>query len=993
MLLGCQRDRRQWTAYGENAGMMDDFRGPINVNTGDLTTLGPFNTVNAGVFFNNREEGHEWLTWLPPQDSVTKLDKSRSNLFLTDPELDREGLISAKGKRVDGTCEWILDDAIFKSWCLGDTTSLLWINGGPGKGKTILSIYLTQTLRKPCTVYFFCSNDDQTRNNAAAVLRGLIWHITERCPQMAGQLVELHGNASSNRVQTTLGSREALWRILTRILQDPLNTTTCCVLDGLDECDENSQEWLVTKFTELLSVAPSSRNVGESVSAFKLLIVSRPGISGLARWEQIKLDPDNDELVEDDIWRFILSRVQELATKFEHEMSEELRGEIEQTLWDLAEGTFLWVGFAMFELLRKQTISDVVDTLHALPKGLPQFYARMLQQIAHKHRQTSMLILQWVTVAVRQLTLLELAVAIDIQSSKHITQKQAIRDQITACGPIVRVESGTVGLVHQSAKDYLLRGGVEVDLTLETLWVKVEEAHLTAALVCVKHLERVNALGQASRYRTKMSDEEVNSKLKRQPLDSYAIAYWPSHAKHSGTLVTCIFNHSRLFDEQSSFRNDWTDEYTRYDGRTYHIDCFPSLPAIHLACFLGIVPWIWRLIQSPRTGGSPVHRGRLGWLLTKTSRQQALQDSRHLVHVLDDDGHSPLWWAVYAGNEAVVQLLLASGASPNKSNPNDGRVRDILAIACERGYESIVRLLLEGGAAVNAQGGYYGNALQAACRNGDEAIVRLLLKTGAKVNEHGGEFDTALCAAAISGHEKLVQLLLTVGAAVNAPGMRLGSALLAAAVSGHETIVQLLLDNGADLHAQDKEHGNALQAASRSGHEAVVRLLLSKGADIDAQSEHDGSALQQASLRGQEAVVRLLIVEGASVQAQGGTYSNALQAASCNGHEAVVRLLLAEWANANMPGGRYGNALQAAALQGHEMIVRLLLAHGANVNAQGGQFRNALHAASFCRREAVVRLLLEHGAVEQFSGDEDAKEAQSRYETWLEKGVGHRDGE
>ncbi|KAK4957997.1 hypothetical protein LTR10_004422 [Elasticomyces elasticus] len=936
---------------------MDDFRGSINVDIGDLTTLGPFNTVNAGVFFNNREEGHEGLTWLPPQDSVSKLDKSRSNLFLTDPELDREGLISAKGKRVDGTCEWILDDAIFKSWCLGDTTSLLWINGGPGKGKTILSIYLTQTLRKPCTVYFFCSNDDQTRNNAAAVLRGLIWHITERCPQMAGQLFELHGNASSNRVQTTLGSREALWRILTRILQDPLNTTTCCVLDGLDECDENSQEWLVTKFTELLSVAPSSRNVGESVTAFKLLIVSRPGISGLARWEQIKLDPDNDELVEDDIWRFIISRVQELATKFEHQMSEELRGEIEQTLWDLAEGTFLWVGFAMLELLRKETISDVVDTLHALPKGLPQFYARMLQQIAHKHKQTSMLILQWVTVAVRPLTLLELAVAIDIQSSKHITQKQAIRDQITACGPIVRVEAGAVGFVHQSAKDYLLRGDVEVDSTPETSWVKVEEAHLVAALVCVKHLEKIHAFGQARWIMTEIQF----AKLKRQPLDSYAISYWPSHTKHCNNLATRIFDHSRLFDEQSSLRNNWTTEYRRADGRITRIDSFHSLPAIHIACCFSILPWIRRLIQNPGSKEPPATRGRLGWLLSNFSKQQ---DSRHLYHVCDNGGRSPLWWAVYAGSKAVVQLLLANGANPNNANPKDGGFRDTLAVACEHGNEPIVRLLLKGGAAVNAQGGYYGNALQAASRNGDEAIVRQLLMAGAKVNEHGGEFDTALCAASISGHEKIVQLLLTVGAAVNAHGERLGCALLAASVSGHETIVQLLLDHSASVNTQDEKHGNALQAASRSGHEAVVRQLLAKGAQIDAHSGDDGSALQAASLRGQEAIVRLLLAEGASFHAPGGTYGHALQAASCNGHEAIVWLLLAEGANANMQGGRYGNALQAAALQGHEIIVRLLLAQGADVNAQGGQFRNALHAASFCRREAVVRLLLEHGAVD-----------------------------
>jgi ankyrin repeat protein len=41
---------------------------------------------------------------------------------------------------------------------------------------------------------------------------------------------------------------------------------------------------------------------------------------------------------------------------------------------------------------------------------------------------------------------------------------------------------------------------------------------------------------------------------------------------------------------------------------------------------------------------------------------------------------------------------------------------------------------LEKGAAVNAQGGQYGNALQAASLYGDETVVRLLLDKGADVN-------------------------------------------------------------------------------------------------------------------------------------------------------------------------------------------------------------------------------------------------------------------
>jgi ankyrin repeat protein len=60
-------------------------------------------------------------------------------------------------------------------------------------------------------------------------------------------------------------------------------------------------------------------------------------------------------------------------------------------------------------------------------------------------------------------------------------------------------------------------------------------------------------------------------------------------------------------------------------------------------------------------------------------------------------------------------------------------------------------VLLERGADVNAQGGQYGNALQAASDSGHEEIVQVLLERGADVNAQGGLYGNALQAASHSG--------------------------------------------------------------------------------------------------------------------------------------------------------------------------------------------------------------------------------------------------
>jgi ankyrin repeat protein len=55
-----------------------------------------------------------------------------------------------------------------------------------------------------------------------------------------------------------------------------------------------------------------------------------------------------------------------------------------------------------------------------------------------------------------------------------------------------------------------------------------------------------------------------------------------------------------------------------------------------------------------------------------------------------------------------------------------------------------VKLLLEKNADVNAQGGDYGNALQAASEGGHEQVVKLLLEKNTDVNAQGRRYSNAL---------------------------------------------------------------------------------------------------------------------------------------------------------------------------------------------------------------------------------------------------------
>ncbi|RSL87112.1 hypothetical protein CEP51_002393 [Fusarium floridanum] len=189
------------------------------------------------------------------------------------------------------------------------------------------------------------------------------------------------------------------------------------------------------------------------------------------------------------------------------------------------------------------------------------------------------------------------------------------------------------------------------------------------------------------------------------------------------------------------------------------------------------------------------------------------------------------------------------------------------------------------------------SALYYACLCGLTLTARELMKKGADVNAQGGMYGNALQAASSEGHLDIVRLLVEKGADVNAQGGEYVNALQAASWRGHLDIVRLLVEKGADVNAQGGGYVNALQAASSEGHLDIVRLLVEKGADVNAQGGRYGNALQAASWRGHLDIVRLLVEKGADVNAQGGGYVNALQAASSEGHLDIVKLLHQRSAN------------------------------------------------------------------------------------------------
>jgi ankyrin repeat protein len=838
-------------------------------------------------------------------------------------------VISAKGKRVEGTCEWIRGHTSYHAWLKGDI-NLLWISGGPGKGKTMMSIFLTEhleqtipTMENTQLVYYFFSFQDENRNTGVTLLQSLIYQIVTKRPQLKTHLLPYIN------FQRSEPSLEPLWAIFKKLIQDPELGTMLCVLDGLDESDKEATQILLPRLVDLLSPTLQS----PLSTTFRLIVVSR-NISGLGDCTRIKLDPDNNESVHGDIEKFISIRVRDLSKVIGSRHECEI--EVQTTLLKRAEGTFLWVGFAMYELMQKRTWTEVFGALKTLPSGLPAIYSRMLHQIPAERQKTSSRILQWVAMALYPLKLLEIATAIGLEStSSSISLEHAMMDEITLCSSFLKVHNSKVTLIHQSVRDYLLDEKQRNNPVLEAFRIKPNKAHFEMAQDCLRFI-------QQSRLQLESLDKwEGAYRVREFTFLRYAALNWLEHAASCSDLATKLFDSTQsFFTHNCRLRDNWWNIY-RFRTKDWCSDD-KTPPLLHIACVLEIVPWVKIMVHENCSTGNEYDK----------------MLSRCFLDQRDRRGKTALHYAASAGNYPLVQLLVRGGADVSAKGEDTTALH--FAAGSRTDSSEIVQLLLEQGAEIDAPDYFRDTALHKATREGNQQIIRILLDRGASLEKLESHRSTALHIAVGRGDLDTVQLLLDRGASLEEIDSDRSTALHIAVKRGDLDTVQLLLDRGASLEEVDSDRSTALHIAVKRGDLDTVQLLLDRGASLEEVDSDRSTALHIAVGRGDLDTVQLLLDRGASLEEVDSDGSTALHIAVEGGDLDTVQLLLDKGADIQPKNNRGKTALHSATFYqfskgsrfGMSDIVQLLLDRGADEDARDYEGNTAWDVPGYLRNTA-----------------------------------------
>jgi ankyrin repeat protein len=230
------------------------------------------------------------------------------------------------------------------------------------------------------------------------------------------------------------------------------------------------------------------------------------------------------------------------------------------------------------------------------------------------------------------------------------------------------------------------------------------------------------------------------------------------------------------------------------------------------------------------------------------------------IRLRDTFGDPAINWGAYYGHRAYVALLLDNGADWNTESKHG----NALDIATKEWNLEVCRLFIGRGAGqklpapaealvravwdddINACYRLLGEGVSPdqkdelgmplliwAAALGYDSLLNVLLEDGADVNATNRTGQSALAAAARFGHMDILQALLEKKADPNLAGSRYRlTPLMAATIGGHVDIAERLLANGADINTQDALVGySALMYAVAYGYPELVGLFIEKRAN------------------------------------------------------------------------------------------------------------------------------------------------------------------
>jgi ankyrin repeat protein len=868
--------------------------------------------------------------------------------------------------RVQGTCEWILRNSQYLNWSAKQTSSLLWIIGHPGCGKTTLSAYIMDVLsadekllKGGYLCYFFCNERIETQRDAMTILRSIIYQILVHRRKHVRHVKNVY-NSHGPELEKDYG---LLWKIFLTIAS--LLKNLIVVIDAIDECEEGTRD----KFLD--NIADLTENRGQDTTmtpSIKFVITSRPFPGRRYDLDLLQLNTSVVGIGED-IKLFINTRVDSIVARKGWQI--DIARYLKRALNAKADGSFLWVDLVI-QLVEKMPLAaprKLQDLIDKLPGNLHAAYNRHLNEIPHEHSELAKAILHIIVATLRPMTLSELRAVIAIQDAcrtlAEVEDEAPLNIQNTVelvLGPLVKIADNRVSLVHLSLKEYLQTLSKHKSTDLIDYAIDPAKANILLAKKCISYLllndfkleilslEAMENESMSSRASSFDMSEETENMWDIYDLEDTLLPNEPAAIQEA--TFDMLERKYPFFDYAARF---WTHHYSLGTSQE------PEFPVLSNTS----------LYDAERAPGS--NWFRYYW--------QCVENAGSLPQ-----GFVPLLTASFFGHTCYLKQLLA----PEKTTATDQRAK-ALYWAARSGHLAAVDALLATKLDIDAaKAEEQGVLIGATKHNREEVIGRLLQEEAYATGNHANRINatglwgrTALSYAASGGFIGIAkQLLAREDINVNKGDESGWTPIFWAAGGNHAEMVRLLLSHEhADINHKDKNGRNVLSWAAAEGCLDSVKVLIKyKELEVDSIDREGRSAFSHACGTGQLDIVTFLrrkrSVDISKADANGRT---PLSWACAGSHYKVVQYLLKHDSKVDQPDDDGWTPLAWSLTLNSPKTVQILLNSGkVDVNKRDEDGRTPLSYAAGYGFKEVVELLLDMPQVDVTSRDNSGQTALDR---------------
>uniref|UniRef100_A0A8C8IL85 Ion transport domain-containing protein n=1 Tax=Oncorhynchus tshawytscha TaxID=74940 RepID=A0A8C8IL85_ONCTS len=278
------------------------------------------------------------------------------------------------------------------------------------------------------------------------------------------------------------------------------------------------------------------------------------------------------------------------------------------------------------------------------------------------------------------------------------------------------------------------------------------------------------------------------------------------------------------------------------------------------------------------------------------------------LNARDEEGNTPLHWAVQRTQRESCACLLDLGADSNILNL---RLMSPLHLAVSLGHNPLsddALLLSHSNTDANLMGGQGNTPLMLACSVDNHEAVRLLFKYRARLCQQNKLGHYPIHAAAFAGAKKSMLVVLQKGE-------------------------EMGFSTETHINYVDKSFSTPLHLAVHGGNLEAIKLCIEQGAKIDQKQCDKSTALHFACTQGASEAVKLML----------------------SAYDRVCDVI-------NIPDGASQTPLHKATIFDHVGLAEYLISKGADINSIDCKGHTPLLLATSCSAWKTVGLLLTHGA-------------------------------